>query len=276
MQKIVVVVSEPENRRASLSVPVAKAFERCFGRLGWQVVSTTKHIRDQPDLVAGWGFRDVMHEAWDRWPERVLHVDAGFWRRETYHKLELGGRWLPADGRDYPAERFRSHHVVMQPARAPGKTIMVAGMSAKAAISCGMAPEAWEREAVERLRAAGAKVFYRPKPTWREAKPIGGARFDQSPSVEHALRGVHGVVSHHSNVAVDALATGLPVYVETGIAKPLAVASIEAIMGATAPDRAIRERLLREVAWRQWSMKELEQGAWLRPPAPLSDCVLFA
>lgn len=270
--RTVVIVSEPENHRATLSVPVAKALEVCFERLGWRVRPTTERISDQPDLVAGWGFQAVMHEAWDRWPERVLHVDAGFWSRETHNKLALGGRWSPLTGRDYDDRRFRHHAVTVALTRKPGSTILVCGMSAKAAGSWGMNPEEWERDAVSRLRSVGAReVIYRPKPTWPDARAIKGSTFDRSSGVDQTMRRVHGVVSHHSNAAIDALAAGLPIYVEIRISRPLSVPQLEDIVGATAPDQATRQRFLNEIAYHQWTLAELSSGKWLDHPAPLAD-----
>lgn len=275
MRKLVAIVREPENRRATLSVPVARALEVCFSRLGWRVEQTVDRIYQEPDLVAGWGFRDVIHSAWDRWPNKILHVDAGFWRRDHYNKLALGGRWSELTNRKFGSGRFTPHAVMVYPNRAPGKTILVCGMSAKAARSWGLEPEQWEHEAVSRLRAVGAKVIYRPKPTWPDARPIQNSIFDRSLGIDQTLRQVYGVVSHHSNAAIDAIAAGLPIYVEVGISKSLSVPTLEDVVGATAPDIETRQHFLREIAWHQWTLAELEQGAWLRPPAPLADNPIF-
>jgi hypothetical protein len=277
VRRTVIVVREPRRPVVYRAEPTSQAFTQCFAQLGWKVrLNTGDRIAEPPDLVAGWGFRDVMHDAWDRWPERVLHVDAGFWTRDQYHKLELGGRWLPATGGEFPHSRFRRHNVAVQPTREIGNVVMVCGMSAKAAISCGLRPEAWEREAIARLRAAGATVIYRPKPSWTGAARLPGAAFEQGGDIQDSLRRVHGVASHHSNAAVDAIACGLPVYVEQGIAKPLAVAQLEQLVGAKAPDVKTRREFLAEVAYRQWSMPELAAGIWLKPPAPLAGHPLLS
>lgn len=270
--KTVVIVSEPENKRATLSVPVAHALAACFMQRGWNVVPTTKRITEEPDLIAGWGFQDVIHNAWDRWPHKILHVDAGYWTRTDYNKLELGGRWMSATGGEYPQERLRAQHVKVRDSQRPGNRILICGMSAKAAHSLGLRPEEWERQAIATLRAAGAECVYRPKPTWPDARPLKGASFDRSSSIESSFKDqIHGVVSHHSNATIDALAAGLPIYVETGIAKPLSASLIENVAVATAPNREMRMQFLCEVAWHQWTLRELEEGTWLKSPAPLAN-----
>jgi hypothetical protein len=279
--KTVIVVRPAPNTPgygASLAEPTAQAFETCFRRLGWRVRSTTEHIEDPPDLVAGYGWRPVMRTAWERWPERVLHTDLAFWGRDTHMKLALGGRWSPLADHDYGPERMAAHKVKVAPNRKPGRRILVCGMSEKAAGTFGLSAEEWERDAIRRLIAEGAeRIVYRPKPSWKDAKPIHGAKYDYgSRPIEAALADCDAVVSHHSNCAVDALATGLPIYVETGIAHSLSVSTLKDAIGATAPDRDTRERFLRQVAWHQWTLNELAAGTWLKPPAPLADCPIFS
>ena len=218
-----------------------------------------------------------MRGAHHRWPEIVLHCDLGFWSRDKYMKLALGDRWSPLVDRDYDDSRLRKHGVKIEPSRKPGKRVLVCGMSAKAAGTWDLQPEQWEHRAIKRLVAAGAApVIYRPKPTWHAARPINGAQFDRGTDIKQTLAQVDAVVSHHSNAAIDALAAGLPIYVETGIARSLSAPTIEEAVGAEAPELEARTRFLRQVAWHQWDFRELAEGAWLEPPAPLAGHPAFA
>jgi hypothetical protein len=280
MMKTVVVVrpapGEP-GYGASWAEPTAHAFETCFHRLGWHVQTTTSRIKDPPDLIAGYGWRPVMRTAWERWPERILHTDLAFWSRESHLKLALGGRWSPLADWDYDESRLKRHRIVIGPSRTPGRRILVCGMSAKAAGTWGLEPEEWERATVQRLIAAGASsVIYRPKPTWPDAKPIARAKYDSGAEIDATFPNVDAVVSHHSNAAVDALAVGLPIYVETGIAKALSVPTLEGAIEAKALDRETRESFLRQVAWHQWTLDELKTAEWLKPPAPLAGSPIFS
>lgn len=260
----------------SMSRPVGDALEQCFKARGWRVKRASQQLSEEPDLIAGWGFRDIMHTAWDRWPSKVLHVDAGFWRRDRYYKLALGGRWSSVDGCTDDPSRFKAHQIQVCETRAPGQRVLIAGMSGKASISWGMQPLAWEKEAIRRLKAVGADVLYRPKPSAPDKGPIKGADYNQSASIEHALRLVSAVASHHSNACIDALAFGLPIYVEVGIAKPMSVLRLEDVVGADARPHAERKRFLHSVAHHQWTIEELAAGTWLRYPEPITRMPSFS
>lgn len=229
-------------------------------------------VADEPDLVAGYGWRDVMADAWSRWPDRVLHVDGAFWSRHSHVKLALGGRWSPVNEREYDDRRLARHRIKIAPTRPPGRRVLVCGMSAKAAISWGLQPEQWERDAVARLLQAGAEVIYRPKPRWSEARAIKGAAFEDGSGkrIAESLAEVDAVATHHSNVAIDAVAAGLPVYVEVGIADALSVERLEDLVGATAHALEKRRRFLREVAHHQFTLSELAEGVWLQYPEPIT------
>lgn len=277
MKTIVIVLPDvgPGTAQPTFWLPVAKAFERCFRDRGWQIKKTEHRIATEPDLIAGYGWKPVMREAHQRWPDKVLHCDLGFWSRSAdlktgYLKLAFGGRWSPVVDREYDGARLAAHKVRIEPSRAPGKRVLVCGMSAKAAGTWDLRPQEWEERAVKALRRAGAEVIYRPKQTWYAAIRIHGSDFDRTGTIEQAMRRVDAVVSHHSNCAIDALAAGLPIYVETGIAKTLSVPAIEDVVGAEAPSIEARTAFLRQLAWHQWRLEELAAGLWLEPPAPLS------
>lgn len=261
-------------------IPVADAFKKCLERRGWKVIETGHRIPKRPDLVAGYGWRPVMREAHRQWSDIVLHADLGFWGRSTdrataYLKLALGGRWSLLVDHDYDDTRLRVHGVKIEKTRQPGKRVLVCGMSAKAAGTWDLRPQQWEEMAVRRLRAAGATVVYRPKQSWSGAYAIPGAEYNRGGEIQQILPMVDAVVSHHSNAAVDALAAGLPIYVQTGISRPLSIPTIEAAVGAEGLDYETRARFLRQVAWHQWRLDELRSGAWLEPPAPLAGNPLF-
>ncbi|HUS95996.1 MAG TPA: hypothetical protein VMX97_04575 [Hyphomicrobiaceae bacterium] len=277
MRLTVAVVRPSPTMAARLANPVADAFTRCFAKRGWKVEQHSTRIEGEPDLVAGYGWRDVMADAWSRWPDRVLHVDGAFWSRSREVKLGMGGRWAPYSGREFDGRRLAAHRVKIAPSRPPGLRVLVCGMSAKAAISWGLDPEQWERDAVATLVGAGADVTYRPKPRWSEARAIDGAGFEDGSrhAINDSLARVDAVATHHSNVAVDAIAAGLPIYTEIGLAKAMSVCGIETLPGSSAHDHAERERFLHEVAWHQWTLEELAAGVWMKAPAPLSGNLAF-
>jgi hypothetical protein len=263
---------------------IAEALEAGLRKHGWRTIrldpNSAIHDSTDPDLVAGWGWGPIMQAAWRRWPGRVLHVDLPFWGRQPaatkggYYKLALGGRWSKVTGLDYPADRLARLDVRAAPARDPGPRILICGMSAKAAKDWGYAANEWEAKAIAELGDHAGRLTYRPKPTWIDARPLGGAQYDAPGArrpIATALAEADGVASHHSNTAVDALAAGLPIFVELGPAKRFSVSKLRDLPGAEPPSWADRERFLREMAWHQWTLPEIAAGVWLEPPAPLAE-----
>lgn len=277
--KTVAVVHPSRDAIARLAEPVAEAFTKCFAKHGWKVEHHSKPIEDEPDLVAGYGWREVMADAYSKWPDKVLHVDGAFWSRHREVKLAMGGRWSPVSReRKYDAGRMMRHPVNIAPTRRPGRRVLVCGMSAKAAISWGMEPQQWEHWAVKTLVDAGAEVTYRPKRA-NEAREIAGAKLEDSSrvSIQQSLEKVDAVATHHSNVAIDAIAAGLPIYAETGIAEICSAGlMLDELVGAEALSIEERASFLHEVAWHQWTLEEIAAGVWMKPPAPLSDNPLIS
>lgn len=199
---------------------------------------------------------------------KAVYVDLGYWGRrkrsryDGYHKLAVNARH-PTDyfqTRPHSADRFKQHGVPIRPWRETGRHILVAGMSAKAAHAEGLSPHSWERATIQRLRQLTDRpIIYRPKPNWIEAKPIPGSIFDKTTPLEAALHDCHAVVTHHSNVAVDALLAGVPCICPHGVASVLSghrLEDIEALRKAVG-----RGQWAADLAWTQWSVDEMKSGA---------------
>lgn len=274
------------DRRGWIS-PITDAFASCFDSKGWIVTRASRPgLSGGFDLVCGWGWgSEVMQWAISKWPGKTVHADLGFWNRSPngHFKISIGERWAPLSNHDYDASRLHSLEVEVMPSRSPGNCILVCGMSAKACRDWMMVPGQWERSVIARLRKKGAQVIYRPKPQSRHiprprfprARDLPDCEIDHGPMSE-AFSRVDAVVAHHSNVVVEALAAGLPIYAEIGISKTMSVKSLEDLPGSKALDVKTRARFLRQVAWHQWTCEEIMAGAWLKPPAPLSDHPVFS
>lgn len=202
---------------------------------------------------------------------KAVYCDLGYWGRrkrtrfDGYHKVSVNNRHPTAyfQNRPHTRERFAQHGVQVVPWRQEGEHILVAGMSGKAASCEELQPHAWERETIERLRQlTRRRIIYRPKPNWAEAKPIEGSIFDRETPLEVALQNCHAVVSHHSNVAVDALLAGIPCICPGGVASVLSGQQLEQIENPPMPDG--REQWAADLAWTQWSVEEMQRGLAFR------------
>lgn len=100
----------------------------------------------------------------------------------------------------------------------------------------------------------GYKVVYRPKPNDKEKRPINGVGYDQRP-ISEALASAKAIVTHHSNVAVEALAAGVPVHCVTG-----AAAAFSVPLDRLGDRLDGREQFLADVSYLQWSLDEMRSG----------------
>lgn len=200
----------------------------------------------------------------------VVYVDLGYWgrhdggKRSGYHKISVNNRHPTAyfQKRSHDGSRIRRFNLDLKDWTA-GRSILLAGTSARAAAVDGFAPEEWERAAAARLREfTDRPIIYRPKPSWPGAKPIPGTTFEADQAgLPNLLLDCHAVVTHHSNVSVDGLIAGVPAFCLEGVASPLALQDLSEI---ERPNReGDRVQLLRDISWCQWNVAEMSEGlAW--------------
>lgn len=214
----------------------------------WGYVTTCQNIMN--------GFRDAGKAA--------VYLDLAYWQRDHYFKVSVNDR--------HPTQYFqkRNHdsrrRVMVSPELGDwkcGNHILLAGMGAKAAWAEKCEPvESWERTMVQIIKDyTNRPIIYRPKPSWSGAKPIPGTIFS-SRKDPLPLKGCHAVVTHHSNVAVDGLVYGVPVFTHYGVASSLGSGGVWRIEKPYYSED--REQWLNDVAYCQWSETELKDGTCWR------------
>lgn len=227
------------------------------------------------DFCIFYGFYGKMMDAFRQYRQEgksCVCVDLGYWGRTEggklygYHKVAVNSRHPTAYFQNRPkaSDRFSRHGVPILPWRTRGSHIVVAGMGAKAAAFEGFKPNQWEEAAVRVLRQhTDRPILYRPKPSWRAAVPIEGTIFDHSGNeqLEGALKDCHAVVSHHSNVCVDAILAGLPAFCWHGVASPLSLKDLSLIETPLYPED--REQWAWDIAYTQWRPTEMATGECL-------------
>lgn len=263
----------PNSQRSRL---VAHSMASGMNRLGEKFTLRSSHLVRNPeryDVAIFYGLSQGLRRIFEEHKRRgkAIYIDLGYWGRrkrsryDGYHKLALNSRHPTAyfQARPHGPERFKVHDIPIKRWRKSGKHIIVAGMSAKAAAAEGFQPNQWERRTIADLqRLTDRPIIYRPKPNWREARPLPGSEFGINQSLEEALRNCHAVVTHHSNVAVDALLAGVPCICPQGAASVLSGTELMEIENPPMPDG--REQWAYDLAWTQWSIAEMKEGMAFR------------
>lgn len=201
-----------------------------------------------------------------------VYVDLAYWKRERgYFKAAVNARHPDAYLMNWaaPGDRWDSLGVKIKPWRksTDRSSIVVAGMSGKAAWSWGFGPTiqqaggVYERGVIERLKSLTKRpIIYRPKPNWAGWSPIDGSKCDREAPVDQVLNHAHCVITHHSNVGSDAIVAGVPVFARRGAALAMGLpdSDLTRIEEPAYPDG--REQWAANLAYCQWTLDEMSSG----------------
>lgn len=270
-----VIVYGDETRRRSSTI--CEAMVRGIGRLGDKVEYRRELLYRKPEaeVAVFYGMSGNLHRIFDEYRAAGLtavYIDLGYWSRRAigarytgYHKFSVNDRHPTAyfQKRKHDPARLAVHNVIVGPWRSEGKHVLVAGMGVKASEFEGFRHEEWERTAIGQIKAVTDRpIVYRPKPSCRQARPIDGTIYSPpTEGLDAVLADCHAVVTHHSNVAVDALLAGIPAFCSEGVAAPMSLRDVRRIEAPVMP--VGREQWAADIAWTQWNLAEMTDGsAW--------------
>lgn len=168
---------------------------------------------------------------------------------------------------DMPSDRLDALELELNDWRSVGGHIVLAGSSAKYHDFYDLRnPTSYASGIVKTLRASTERrIVYRPKPSWREALPIGRTGFSRPPeTIAHVLAGAHALITHGSNACFEAVLAGVPCFIlGDAVARPISSTDIGAIEHPMLATRKQRMRWLRNIAYFQWTSGEFASGeAW--------------
>lgn len=272
----VVIYQIPGHAR---STAVCKAMARGVRAAGdlVSVVPATRAGSPSHDVAIFYGLagrlKNVLREYGESRKRHAVYIDLGYWGRKAggrflgYHKVAVDSRH-PTDYFQrvaHPGDRAAALGLKVEPWREKGEHILVAGMGPKGAAAEGFFPGQWEARTIAMLRKHTKRpIIYRPKPNYRIARPIPGAEFDAPADgvpLADRLRNAHAVVVNHSNVAVEALLAGVPVFAAKGAASVMGLSDLSRIEEPIFPDG--REQWMADLAYTQFNVKEMGAGvAW--------------
>lgn len=255
---------------------IAEAMKRGIEVCGESVRIHPSHCyrRPEAEIAVFYGFDINLRKVFSDYRaagKTVVYVDLGYWgRREGgslsgYHKVVVNGRHATDyfQAVEHDSERADRLGLTIKEWAGQGDHIIVAGMSAKCAEVEGFTPSEWERMTVDELRRHTSRpIVYRPKPSWAAAEPIYGTLFEPGlDDLPRLLQNCHAVVTHHSNVAIDALLEGVPAFTTNGAASSLAFSDLSRIEAPWRPDG--RRQFVRDLAYTQFTPAEMRAGiAW--------------
>ena len=252
------------NRRAR---HIAQGFAEGMRRHGVEAVVSNRFDGVAGDLAVAYGWiHEPIFEAYRRAGGHYVYWDLGYWGRrptispvEGYHRMALDA-WdtLTYMRQGMPADRWDALNIGVSVNQRRGSDVIVAGMSDKAAGTHGFAPGRWEEWAESYVRelVPDANVVMRAKPNKRAraVRPI-----------EQALETAKLIVTHHSNVALDAIVAGVPVFCRKGIGRLASpeVLTADYIRDPVQPVYSVRRQILYDAAYQQWTPAEMRDGrAW--------------
>lgn len=206
----------------------------------------------------------------------TIYLDKGYARHSRSDGVSGWEYWRvaindhqPTDrlGRDFPHDRLTRIGWEPAPWRKAGKTILLAGSSAKYHEFYGLRePTSWMHHLVQRLRLVTERpLVYRPKPSWREAVPIAKTNFSRPPqTLAELLPKAHLLITHGSNSCFDAVLAGVPsIVLGQGVARPISSTDILDIENPRMVSDKARKQWLANLAYWQWTQPEMVSGdAW--------------
>lgn len=262
---------DPNNLR---SIKIGQALALGARAMGWNPIETDReHSEPKGDLIAAYGWANAnLFETYRRAGGSYVYVDLGYWGRKKFrsdyggmHKVVVNARHATEyfQRRPRPADRMAGAPILKPWRENNGNRIIVAGLSAKAAKSHGLASMEWEMSAIAMLRQITSRpLIYRPKPSWKEAAPIAGIEYSPcTVPIEDALRSAYALVTLHSNAAIDAIAAGVPVFASSGLPSAVSFKLISEIEDPPTVSAAARYQFLADVSYCHWSRDEMASGA---------------
>lgn len=267
---------EENNRSRTIAEAMASGLKRCG--VDYERAIGRTYRAPTSDVAVFYGLNGHQHVLRDyrRRGRAAIYIDLGYWgrheggRRAGFHKIALNARHPTAyfQRRHHDPARFDHFGIPVRSWRGPRSDgfILLAGMSAKAAKAEGFAPEEWEQKAVKEIRKhTDRRIVYRPKPNWPGARRIPGTDLvrGKDGDVEAWLSRCHAVVTHHSNVAVEAILHGVPAFAWDGVATAPGKASSDLSRIEDPPEATDVYRWASDIAWTQWNVEEMRSGdAW--------------
>lgn len=197
----------------------------------------------------------------------VVVLETGYVKRgdgdDHYYAAGLNGLNGRADfrNRNMPGDRWAKLGVTLEPWRHRGGSIIVCGQVPWDASVQHHDHMGWIRQTVAKLNAYTTRhVIFRPHPLARNLNygALPGAEISHKPLADD-LDGAHAVVTFNSNTAVDSIIRGIPAFTTDPGSMAWEISDHD-LSEIEKPNWYQREQWANNLAYTQWTMREMAQG----------------
>jgi hypothetical protein len=240
------------------------ALRAAMMREGIRTVARRRNRPTSADIAVVWGWRQIrMHEPMLHSGRSVIIIERGFiqprteWFSLAVNGFNGRGQFPPSQDDGERWDKHFAHHLKPWRDGDEGYGLLIGQVPGDAALH-GLDMVDWAQRMTNELVRLGHKVVYRPHPKGLTPCPEGAEQ--STKSLEDDLAGSSRVVVYNSTTAVEAVLAGVPtVIMDVGsVAYPMASHDLSAPL--VRPDRT---EWCHDIAWRQWTLDELENGtAW--------------
>ena len=220
---------------------------------------------NQANFFIVWGLIGNNEEILRKYHLRTFFVDMPYFNRWLPGEDLKKSNWRFCLGDvhnksslDVSFDRFESFGVKVSPWQMGGDHILVCPSSNTMTKRMhNMSAESWTEMVVEELKKKTnrpIKVRLKPRKNGTSGPSVADV------SIEKDLEGCHALVTSGSLTAIDALLNGVPVFTTAPKTCPAAWCSNTDFDRINKPVLFDREQLLANLAWKQFSIQEMENG----------------
>lgn len=226
-----------------------------------------KQTKVDCDIAVIWGHKKthIINAQKEKGLPYIVMERGYFGDRYVYTSVGYNGLNGTADfkNKNSPSSRWEQHGVPVGEWKTGGDYILLLGQVAgDAAVRMGETLPNWYAKVVGHIRAkTKMPIYFRPHPLARQKFDVHHTK-TISGNLQDAFAKAFCAVAYSSNSLTDAVIAGVPVFAFSKIAMayPLACHDIASIL---APIRPAREQWLYDLAFAQWTWKEIANGdAW--------------
>jgi hypothetical protein len=232
------------------------------------------------DIAVFYGLKDNLKKIFNDYKKRnkiSIFIDLGYFKRtldskfDGYHRISINHYYpMYCNTMGNKSDiRLRRLDVKIKEKKTGGENILVAGMSKKSAWALDLDHLHYEQNIVDRIsKITSKRIVYRSKPTCvysRTNKIQNAESVDTTTKIFRELNKCSAVVTHHSNVAIDALINGMPAYVDYETPQQyLCFRDLNEIDNPYFPSYEEIHQFLCNLAYCQWNDAEIRNGSMWR------------